>query len=474
MNLRPTQSSLYSLVRTGLSSNTLRLTGFQEQIATGRRILRTSDDVVGATKALALRRQLDGVDRHRAAIATGQSRIAASTDALQRSTGILSEARALLIQGMNGTLNDGDRATIAVGIQQALEALFDAANAESDGQYVFSGTRVDAQSFVRTTVDGAERVVYGGNDDSQRVLIGATDDAVLNLSGAHIFGRAQFSGLAFDGLTGVALGSTVSSGQGDARLELRHDATTGAPGAGIALVGGGASDTILGDHTLVVDATAGTVQLDDGTPIVIGTPPPADLVVTDENGATLHLDFSAWTGTDTTATIRGEGSISLNGGAFTAIDFTETDLRLVDNERGQVVHVDTTGVRRAGPELGQFSGAIDVFSVLGGIVSDLENADGLSSSELTRRLELRLEELDRHSENVLSALGALGGTSARLANTEEERADTALDLEKRLSNIEDADFASIVLDLTRTQQTLELVQASGTRLLQTNLLRYLG
>jgi flagellin-like hook-associated protein FlgL len=39
--------------------------------------------------------------------------------------------------------------------------------------------------------------------------------------------------------------------------------------------------------------------------------------------------------------------------------------------------------------------------------------------------------------------------------------------------VEDADFAEVALDLQRSEQTLQLAQATGSRLMQQSLLRFL-
>jgi hypothetical protein len=40
--------------------------------------------------------------------------------------------------------------------------------------------------------------------------------------------------------------------------------------------------------------------------------------------------------------------------------------------------------------------------------------------------------------------------------------------------VEEADVTDVILDMTRTEQTLQLAQATGARLLQNTLLNYLG
>jgi flagellin-like hook-associated protein FlgL len=200
----------------------------------------------------------------------------------------------------------------------------------------------------------------------------------------------------------------------------------------------------------------------------------ADVVVRNELGGELHLDFVGWSGANFTGTITGRGSISLDGSNFTTLSFTETDLELTNPVLGQVLHVDTTGVLRAGQELVTFGDTANPFDLLAGVVDDLENGQGLDSSELVRRLAGRLETLDRVHDDLLLGLGVLGSRSARLTSAGGRQGELELQLRGRLSAVEDADLAEVALELTRSQTILELAQAAGARVIQTSLLEFLG
>ena len=217
----------------------------------------------------------------------------------------------------------------------------------------------------------------------------------------------------------MAGGTTADQGTGAEYLTLRHDATNlGTLGSvGIALVNGGAGDTLLGTNGLTIDPTAGTIQLGSGPVVSLPSPSDADyadFVVENEKGGELHLDLTAWTGAAFSGNVVGDGSISLDGTSFTALTFTETDLELRNDATGTILHVDTTGVRVAGNELVTFDGTTNVFDLMQGIAEDLRNADGLDPSQVLTRLNLRLGELDRNHENVLVSAGTLGSRSRRL------------------------------------------------------------
>lgn len=475
MNVRPTQNATYRLVRSGLNANFGLMARAQEQLATGRSLLRPSDDPIGASRSLSLRSQVAATERWQRAADIGRPVLQAASAALEQGTDLMAHARELVLQAMNGTLSETDRGLVAGELELVRDQLLDVANRQLNGRSLFSGTATDGPAFVEAQVGGQLRATYAGDAGAQAVQVASEVAVRLGLPGSEVFADGAYTGTSYAGLTGVAAGTTPDAGTGSETLELRNDATTGPLGAGLAFAAAG-GDTLLGTRALVVDAADGTVRLGAGTPVSIpdpAAPEAADVVVRDAGGAELHLDFSGWTGADFTGTVTGSGSISIDGATWVPIDFSETDLELVHPDTGVRVHVDLTGARRAGRELVTFSGTENVFDTLQGLVDDLRNGDGLDPADVVARLEQRLSELDRNQENIIRATSVLGMRTARIDDASERLADHRVQLDSLLSDVEDADVASVVLDLTKAQQALELSQMSGSRLIQTSLLNFL-
>ena len=476
MAIRPTQNSIYSLVSRGMSFNFGKLAQAQERVATGKQILRPSDDAVGTARALSMRQQLGLIGRFQESVVSTRPALETGTAALEEVSGILSEARSLLITSMSGSMNPADREAMSQQMNLILEKLVDVANTKIGDRYVFSGTKTDRKPYELDYVDGQAVIEYTGDEHVQRIAVGFGTEIPINMPGSKIFGSNAVKSIDLSGLTGVSLGTTANQGTGFTNLVFRHDATTGTPGSGIALAGGGANDTILNDHTLTVDAVAGTIQLDGGAAVpipVAGSASYTDLTLKNEDGAEVHLDFTSYLGVSSSAVLHGEGSVSIDGTSFTALTFAETDLELVHPTTKTVLHIDTTNVHRSGKELVSFSGATDVFNVLAGVTADLLNSDGLSSTEVVDRIMMRYDELQRGFGETLKGLGTLGALTERLNSTDTRLENTSVNLEGLLSQVEDADIAKVILEMTQAEQTLELAQATGSRLIQHTLLDFL-
>jgi len=136
MQLRPTQSSSFDQVRRGILANLARLVRAQEQVATGLRIQRPSDDPLGAARALTYARQIAGAERYQAAAESGRARLDLAAARTQDASDVLSEARELLLQGMNGTLNEGDREVLADQVRILRDRLLELANAQGPEGYL--------------------------------------------------------------------------------------------------------------------------------------------------------------------------------------------------------------------------------------------------------------------------------------------------------------------------------------------------
>jgi flagellin-like hook-associated protein FlgL len=84
-----------------------------------------------------------------------------------------------------------------------------------------------------------------------------------------------------------------------------------------------------------------------------------------------------------------------------------------------------------------------------------------------------LVELDRNHENVLTATGELGALSQRAGGLGDAYETELSQVRGLLSGVEDVDFATAVMEMSRAEQTLQLAQATSARLLSTSLLNFL-
>ncbi|MBM3977008.1 MAG: flagellar hook-associated protein 3 [Planctomycetes bacterium] len=479
MSPRVSTNTGFRQVLNGITFNQLRLVRTQNQASTGKRVLQPSDDPAAMSRTIQLMQRSAQAQRAMSGIVLGLSDSNLGASTLEDASGMIADARVLVLQGLNGTLSDEDREAIASQIELIREQLLDAANFQIDGRHLFSGTATDKQAFEELSIGGHLRAVYRGNHDTKYLRIGSEGEVSTNVPGSRVFAHANPSGASLSSKTGLELGSSAHSGSGFEHLVLRHDSTS-APGlaaAGIALAAGGADDTFLGDQALVVDPVAGTITLGDGDPVAIPGPGSAalvDLQVANGSGGTIHLDLSGWSSAAFNGTVSGAGSISIDGSTFEPIDFASADQQIVHAATGAIVNLDMTGVESAGEALLSFDGAVNVFDALQIIAETLKDPNANEDGLLAERLNRMLDELDRGHSDVLEGMGKLGAQSSRMNNANSNLGDLDVRIKGLVSDRMDADYSEIAIDLAKGQLSLQAVMAVGSRILETSFVRFLS
>lgn len=125
----------------------------QEQIASGRRINRLSEDPAALSQVLSLRTATSEIRDYVLGIDLQRSRLNRAEEALAQATQVMQDARVMAVQGATGTYSPSDLKNLAFEVDRMITALVGFANASRGG--------VKPEGlFERTVVDGQEMVVY--------------------------------------------------------------------------------------------------------------------------------------------------------------------------------------------------------------------------------------------------------------------------------------------------------------------------
>jgi flagellar hook-associated protein 3 FlgL len=141
--MRVTQSMLTSNSLKHLSKSYDRLGKLQDQLATGKKITRPSDDPVVAMKGMYYRSNLQEIEQYKRNLSELYLWMENSEAGIEQANSGLQRVRELVIQGSNGTLSPEDLQSIAKEIAQIKEDLISVANTKVSGRYIFHGTDVN-------------------------------------------------------------------------------------------------------------------------------------------------------------------------------------------------------------------------------------------------------------------------------------------------------------------------------------------
>ncbi|KAE8764075.1 flagellar hook-associated protein FlgL [Georgenia thermotolerans] len=145
---RVTQQGLKQATLANLQSNLSRMSQLQEQLSSGKRIMKASDDPAGMVDAMRIRGDQRANAQYVRNAGDGVGWLSTVDKALQGSTALLTRARNLTIQGSNaGALGAAAREALATEIEATAEAIREQANSTYLGRTVFAGTSSAGEAF---------------------------------------------------------------------------------------------------------------------------------------------------------------------------------------------------------------------------------------------------------------------------------------------------------------------------------------
>ena len=158
--MRVTNKMVSDALISNIQNNMQKLARTQEQISTGSRILRPSDDPSSVSHLLAVKGNIEYNTQYMRNIDDGLSYLYTADDTLGTITDVITKAKELAVQGANGTLQVEDTTVIAYQIDKMIDHVVDLANTTIGGKYIFAGQENDQPPFTRQN----DEIYYRGGD----------------------------------------------------------------------------------------------------------------------------------------------------------------------------------------------------------------------------------------------------------------------------------------------------------------------
>jgi flagellar hook-associated protein 3 FlgL len=199
-----------------------------EQIASGKRVNRPSDDPAAAERINQFRNVLRTTERRLATVNEGAGRLNLSDSVLETAGNTLQRAKELAIQMRNDTNTSVERRNAAQEVQQLISGLAGIANTQLNGRFVFAGSQTQTEPFVPGSATGSASTANAGGatiavsvvtasalqpDSYQIEFTSSTQFDVLNLTTNQTVssGNTYASGAAF---SFNGLDATITDGSG--------------------------------------------------------------------------------------------------------------------------------------------------------------------------------------------------------------------------------------------------------------------
>jgi flagellar hook-associated protein 3 FlgL len=474
MTMRITQGMLYARALGDVQSGLSRYSALQQQVATGRRISRPSDDPAAALRILPLRSDLKNLQQLTSNVQLARETLNTGAASLEDASAAMQRVRELTTQAANGTISDGDRNSIGAEVEQLLSQILGIANSRRGDRFLFGGTANGSAPFELVQDAGGTRVRYTGNRDSLEIDVAPGVTTALNVPGDAIFlqrNRTPATFAAADGsnATGAQPVGAGDTGVGFGRLAVTFAGLhTDAPGTVSA--GTGATNA-LGSLSYTFTTGPDTLSIGGGPAVPI---PATDQDFTTADGRTISLTVTGVPAT-TSGTFTARAGLSTDGGQTIReiSDFSANSVQVTDSYSGTVLNVDVRGIARTGEEEVKFNGTFDAFTTLITLRDLLRNEQGLPGNVVRDRIAQMLVEVDGAHDSVLDGLRELGFRSSSMDVLQNRVEGLRVSRAESLSLVEDSDIAESILKLQQQDLAYQAALQVSARVVQLSLQGFL-
>jgi len=180
---RITQGMMNQTLLYDLRNVTTQLSTSEQELSSGYKLNKPSDDPYGASQALKLRADLAANTQYQSNVQDANSWQNVADTALGDIGDSIQRARDLVIQGANDTNDASDRQAIVTELNQLIDSIKTDGNTQYAGRYIFSGTATNTQPYQLGSNDA-----YSGNTAMITREIGVGVQVAINTPGSSVIG----------------------------------------------------------------------------------------------------------------------------------------------------------------------------------------------------------------------------------------------------------------------------------------------
>ena len=179
-------ANMYDNSIRNVSARQTSLVNLQENLTSGKRVVRASDDPVSAAQAERALTRISRIQTEQRALENQRNAIAQAESTMGDAIGLVQEARQLMVSAGNGTLTSNERATIANQLQSLRDQLTAVANRTDTNGIPLLGALGSAQSPFMGPLNSTPDYLFAGQA-GQTASDGVTLPNTLDGDSAFMF-----------------------------------------------------------------------------------------------------------------------------------------------------------------------------------------------------------------------------------------------------------------------------------------------
>jgi flagellar hook-associated protein 3 FlgL len=162
--MRVTPGMMMNSTLHNIELNQSRTETLQNQITSGSRISKPSDDPIGAARSINLQESLTQSAQYVRNIDQASSWLNSTDSVLESVTLAIHRSRELAVQAANGAVSGVDRQAIDAELEQIQQHVLDLSHSKYGPYALFSGTQTSSTGYTAAAVSGSAAGVYQGNN----------------------------------------------------------------------------------------------------------------------------------------------------------------------------------------------------------------------------------------------------------------------------------------------------------------------
>lgn len=189
--MRVTENNIASSLLLNINRSREQITKLQSQLASGKRVLKPSDDPQATDSILRLQAAIDRNEQYLKNVVDGQAVLAETSAALNGFVSIMQDVKNELITASNGSRREA-LPIQANRLDQLLTQAVEIANTKFNGKYIFAGTNTLEAPFVLAPDHSAVTANPNGITGVINYDVAEGSSQPVNMDGQEAFQGAQF------------------------------------------------------------------------------------------------------------------------------------------------------------------------------------------------------------------------------------------------------------------------------------------
>jgi len=190
--MRVTNSMMVNNFLNNLGKNATRLSKYQNQMQTGKKFSKPSDDPVASSYAVQYDTDIAKETQYLTNVEAAEEMITATETALNSYNNVLGRMHELTVQASASTMSASAREAITNELKELREELISVANTTYNGRHLFSGYQTDEQLIG----ENGEYLIDVQDIETINYQVGQANRLQVNVLGTEVFGPATADGKA--------------------------------------------------------------------------------------------------------------------------------------------------------------------------------------------------------------------------------------------------------------------------------------